>query len=143
MAAKICTLCDAVTSFINGQSYTLPFVATRSNVPVRALENSAGLIVEVFPGEYTVAEETRADWRYEYSVNIAVSKVITADDRQADEDALLEIAEEIEDSLKNEPMGDFKMMSVSTGAGPRTHFNPDRLLAAGQFIAVLEIVYVG
>lgn len=143
MSAKIVTLCEAVKDFLNGETYSQSFTAVRSNVPVRTLEETNAIVVEVFPGEYMVEEETRGDWRYEYTVNIAVSQVITAADRQAAEDGLLLLVEEIEDSLKDEKMGDYPMLSVSALAAPKSHFNTERLLSAGQFIAVLEVIYVG
>lgn len=143
MPASIVTLCEAVKDFLNGESYSQAFTAARSNVPVKSLEETNSLVVEVFPGEYTVDAETRGDWRYEYTVNVAVSKVITAADRQTEEDGLLALAEEIQESLKDEAMGDFSMLTLTTQTGAKQHFNAERLLSAGQFVAVLEVVYVG
>jgi len=142
MPAKIVTLCDAVVDFLNGESYSQAFTATRANVPVRTLEETNGLVVEVFPGDYVVEEETRTEWRYEYTVNIAVSQVITAADRLQAEDDLLELVEEIEESLKSEPMDGFSMFNLSATAAGAQHFNAERLLASGQFIAVLGITYI-
>lgn len=140
MASAIATLCDAVTAFLNAQTYSQTFTATRSNSPVNQLEDTNDIIVTVFPGDYTVDIESRETWLRTYSVFIAIQKVV--DDRD-DQDELLELAEEIEDSLQDEDMSGMTMYSLAGTIGSRTPVQPDQLLMANQFVTVLEVQYVG
>lgn len=140
MPAKIATLCDAVKDFLNGQSYTETFTATRSNAPVNQLEDTEEIIVTVFPGDYLVDIESRDTWRRTYSVFVAVQKCV---DGQVEEDAMLLLTEEIEASLENQNMDDFAMISLVGTLGARTPLDADQIRGAGQFVSVIEVSYVG
>jgi hypothetical protein len=143
MGAKIADLRDAVVTFINGESYSQSFTATAANIPTLELESTNDVVVTVFPGEFQVDIESRNTWQYQYTVHIAIQKTITAADRMAEEDTMLLLAEEIEDSLKDQNIGRFALFNITATAGPRLPFMAEQLASAGHFTAILEAVYIG
>lgn len=140
MPAKVVTLCEAVVDFLNGESYSQSFTATRTNAGVNQLEDTNDLQVTVFPGDYQVEIESRDAWRRTYSVFVVVQKNT---DTKDDEDEMLELVEEIESSLENEDMGEFVMVGLVGTLGGRTPVQADQLLTAGQFVSAIEVNYIG
>jgi hypothetical protein len=140
MAAKIATLCDAVVDFLNAGSFSQSFTATRSNAPTQQLEDTTDILVTVFPGDYFVESESRDTWRRTYSVFVAVQKMV-AD--QTEQDEMLELVEEIEESLEGESMADYPMSNLAGTSGSRSPIDLDQIRVANQFVSVLEVNYLG
>jgi len=144
MASVQAGLRDAVVSYLNGESYSLSFTAVAANVPTVELEASQGVVVTVFPGDFEQEQETRGALREEWTINIALQKVIVATTpatRLAEEDTMLQLREEIAASLLGEPMSGKGMLALTGEGVAQAPFAAEQLATASQFVAVLGVVY--
>jgi hypothetical protein len=139
MAADICTLCDAVVSFLNGETYTETFTATRQNVPNAELEDTTDFVVTVYPGDTSTSLEDRATYRKTYGVFVVVQKSVVT---QTEEDEVFNLVQEIDESLQNQAMGNFDLAQAFATAGARSSLVREQLLSSNQFVCVLDLGYV-
>jgi hypothetical protein len=139
MAADISTLCDAVTTFLNGEAYTETFTATRANSPTFDMEESAVLQVTVFPGDINSTLEDRATYRKEYGVYIVIESPATTVSSQDD---VMNVAQEIEESLQNQAMGNFDLIRAHATDGARVPFIREQVLSSGRMVILLDVGYV-
>lgn len=143
MAARVVELCTLVSDYIAAQSYSQTIVVERRNVPVTQVEESDDILVTVFPGEYRIVDHDRGSYEREYTVNVAIRNIIGEQDERTGQDALLQLVDEIEDSLLRTDMGTYCFRRISGEAGIRETMYTDQTVRTGMFMAMMDIVYVG
>jgi hypothetical protein len=144
MSSTLLDLADAVAAGINAATFasvaTQPDVQ-RVNWPTADLENMANAAVFVVPGTIDTTRVDRLKWQYDYSVNVFVGRHTPTD---ADADTMLELAEEILDTLREHiwhqsvtfPEG------ITSPMEARIEMNPDEALQErNAWRAVIVVIY--
>lgn len=143
MPAKVVTLCESIVSYLNNQTFSQSFTATRNNVWYTALEDTDALQVAAVPQEIETTSETRQSSQRRYRVLVLIQKRMTSGDDQADQDEMLELTEEIETALYGENMGEFGFDTFNETAGARQVFELEAMAQQRMFRTVLQISYLG
>lgn len=140
MAAKVVDVCDAIVGYLNSQTLSQSFTAARRNVWYTNLEDTNDLQVVVTPSETETNPETRQSFSRRFRVNVIVQKKVQT---QAEEDALMQLSEEIEDALRGVEMAGFGFSEFSETVGSRQFIDIDAAASEGLFRTVIQISYLG
>lgn len=143
MAARIVELCGLVADYLAGQSFSQTIVVERRNVPIAQVEESDDILVTVFPGEYRILDHDRGSYEREFTVNVAIRNIIGEQDERTGQDALLQLVDEIEDSLLRTDLGTYCFRRMAGEAGIRETMYTDQTVGTGMFMAIMDVVYVG
>lgn len=93
-------ICDALVSYLNGETFSRSFTAVRVSVPNWELEKITGLTVEVFPSQESRNRTSRDSWTVQYTIGIAIRDRTTS---LAKTDAMLALVDELKDSIGKLP----------------------------------------
>jgi hypothetical protein len=139
MSAKVVEICQGIVDFLNSESFSQTFTATRKNVWLHAMEDTDDLQVVVVPQEAETEPETRAGIRRTYRVHIVVQQPALLQD---DQDALIELSEEIEAKLYGVPMAGAGMVTFGETTGPRVVIETNPIGEQRLFRTVIQISYL-
>jgi hypothetical protein len=139
--SKASELCEAIAEWLNERQYDLSFVAERANVWNIALDKSAELHAVVIPQEVETSLASRATIERRYTVSLIIQQRMTGAIDISQQDALMDLVEQIEQDIITEPMGDFRF--IDHGGATRTVMETEALSSSRQFIAVLTLRYLG
>lgn len=139
--SKVSDLCDAIVYWLNSQEYDVAFVAERANVWNNALERNTDVHVVVIPQEVETTIASRAAIERRYTVNIVVQQRMSGTIDIDDQDALMNLVEQIEAGIINEPMGDFRF--IDHGSAMRTVIASEIFSTQRQFVATMTLRYLG
>lgn len=140
MAARLVDVCEAVKDFLNAESFSQSFTATRKNRWAWKVEDAANLQVTVLPNDVETTELDRSRAERKFNLIVVIAKKVAT---QEQEDELLLLAEELEDALYAQPMASYAFESFSATTGSRVAMESDPALNTGLFRTVLELTYRG
>ena len=143
MAAKVVTLCEAVKDAINGGTYSQTFTAIRRNVWTNDLATATGLQVIVIPLDMQIESMDRAGSNRRFRLQVVIQKRFTTNDPQTEQDALLQLAEEIEDSLYGLPQGEYAFLTYADTGATRVVIETPDVQERRVFMAIVELQYKG
>lgn len=99
MPSSTLEICDALVAWLNSPTqqsrYSIGFEAVRENYPVRLLEKITGIVVVVFPS----ARIFESHHRKLFKTQTVIVSVAMPTRRQSEEDQVITLGEEIEDSF--------------------------------------------
>lgn len=143
MPARIVGLCDAIVSYLNGLTLSQTFTAVRQNVWYEDEADSDDLRIIIVPQESETVESTRASSIRRMRVNVIVEqRLIGAPDATITEN-LLQLMDEIEDSLYMVNQAQWGWDAFSETIGSRQFVDVDGHATERVFRVVLQVTYLG
>lgn len=143
MPAKVVDICDAVKDYLNAETFTQSFTATRRNVWYDDLDDTNSVQVVVVPQESDTEPETRSGLQRRYRVLVIVQKRMSDGVDLDTQDAMLLLAEEIETKLYGQSMAGFRFVTYGETSGSRLTIDTDAASRLQVFRTVMQVSYVG
>jgi len=143
MGAEHVDLADAVKTFLNGESYSQEFTATRRYTPITSAQDLADLTVTVYPGTRRSVVLTRGTRQKFHTVHVAVQQKLahtSEANAKTEADALVLLMEEIGDSLEGQTQDSKHFRTINENQHSPL-FNSEALREAGVFSSVITLEY--
>lgn len=143
MASVTATIADAVATWLNDQSLSFAFTATRRPYPTLTVKDADGIVVSVFVGPRTSDRVTRAEWQTKYRCYVVVQRKLAADlaTSQTQADQLTQLVEEMEALVETQKTFGGKSFEGYDDSTERLPFNMEMLRDASVFAAVFGMVF--
>lgn len=140
--STITQVADAIAAALNAGTFSQEFTAQRLYQPSFELADLDTLRVSVVPKSVTVTNASRAHAFLDCAVDIGVQKKLSADADNADSEieALLVLAEEIADHLRQKRL-DAMPEAAWVSLEHEPIFAPEHLDQHRQFTSVLTVTY--
>lgn len=149
MTAQVIQCADAVASLINSASLSASVWAVRKNRPITRLEDLDSLACTVVPRVRATEPANRSDDRVTVTVDIGLQRRFVADDESnEDSDALIGLAEEVQELLaRSRLIGDdgvsvFQCLTTVCGDGDSPFFSVDQGNELQLSTAVVSATFV-
>jgi hypothetical protein len=126
---------DALVEYLNDaiRNYSMTPDAIRTTLPMAAMEEINGLVVEVYPIGQSRSQELRPQWLVTYNIGIAIRKPVVT---LTDEDALLGFVDEVADSLRP---GLVMAEAVLTSIADRTAYDVTQLVETSIMLIGMQL----
>ncbi len=137
--STVIEVADAVVASLNAGSFTPPFTAARKYVPAVELSDLVDLNITVVPKSLEISTATRTGSHFDCTIDIGIQQKVNPDE-PAELDALSDLAEQIVDHLRLQPldaMPEAAWLSI-------THepvFAPEHLDQQRVFTSVVSVTY--
>jgi hypothetical protein len=132
-------IADAVVAELRGGQFTPAFVAVRRLLPVRELSELDKLRVTVIPRAMESVPLARTTEKRTYTIDIGVQQRV-GQDAEHDAAALMAVAEEIADFLRNRTLAEKKEASY-VGHGIDPIYSPEHLEELRVATSVVTVRY--
>lgn len=130
---------DAIAAVLNGGRYSVAFIATRGYLPFFELEDLETLTVTVVPAGDDAAQITREKDQDDVVTEISVQRRFPRKPLPADLDPLMQLIQEVRDSLR------FRRLEGPNGPavciGHSAAYSDDHLERLNQFTALLRVTH--
>lgn len=144
MSATCTAIADALVAALAGATFSMPIAASRTYQPeVELAAGDGGVVVQVVPAEVESARLTRDPViQADHAIHIGIQAQLTNPDPATDSasvDALLVLAQEIEEFVQATQIGPSASYPLSTRRDPL--WSPDHLKNLRQFTTVIVATY--
>ena len=126
MAAKVVTLCDEVRTLLDAVTFSQTNTVERHNVWFRDASNVSGLMIIVVPVDVQTSVETRSGASQVVRLAVIVEKWMADPNSKTEQDALIQVSEEVVTALLAAAYTSGKLMDTSE-QGPQTTIDADKL----------------
>jgi hypothetical protein len=140
MPAVIVQLADAIVSDLNAASFSQPVVVQRTYLPRWKLEELATIRVSVVPKDDVGERASRAQWREDYQLDVAIQQRLGANEA-AQMDGLILLGQELADYFKTRnPTGN---LATLTAVAFAPLFDPEHLEKHKTLTTVINLTFRG
>ncbi len=132
-------IADSVVAELRGGSFSRTFAPVRRLLPVRELSEMSDLCVTVIPRAMESVPQSRATEKRTYTIDVGVQQRV-GQDVEVDTAAVMALAEEVAEYLKNRSLADVPLASC-IGYGIDPVYSPEHLEELRVATSVVTLRY--